>query len=252
MGGVFARARRFGNRRRAITGSVQASTTRRRFETLGIVTAAVSAVALCARLAATPIDGAVAWAVLAVVVGYVLADLLSGVVHWAGDRFGSVDTPVFGPAFVRPFREHHQQPGAITTHGFVETNGNNSIASLTGLLPAWLLPVEAGSAAAWFGTAVLVATMAALFCTNQFHKWAHDARPPRIVSLLQRARFILPPVHHDVHHSAPHDRHYCITTGWLNSPLAHVRFFDGLEWLVVHVLRRTPHREATLRGDVPA
>src|SRR5262245_27334545 len=40
----------------------------------------------------------------AALLGWMLADLFSGVVHWALDSFGSVRTPVFGPAFIRPFR----------------------------------------------------------------------------------------------------------------------------------------------------
>jgi ubiquitin-conjugating enzyme E2 variant len=42
--------------------------------------------------------------------GWLLADLFSGLVHWALDSFGSVRTPVLGPAFIRPFREHHADP----------------------------------------------------------------------------------------------------------------------------------------------
>ena len=43
----------------------------------------------------------------ALIAGWLLADLFSGLVHWALDSFGSVRTPIFGPAFIRPFREHH-------------------------------------------------------------------------------------------------------------------------------------------------
>src|SRR5262245_28317038 len=54
------------------------------------------------------------WVTTAVLAGYLLADLLSGVVHWMGDTLGDENARWFGPAFARPFREHHDDPRGIS------------------------------------------------------------------------------------------------------------------------------------------
>ena len=62
--------------------------------------------------------------------GWLASDLLSGFLHWALDSLGSVNTPIVGKSFIRPFREHHIDPTAMTYHDFVETHGSSCFAAL--------------------------------------------------------------------------------------------------------------------------
>ena len=78
-----------------------------------------------------------------VVLAYLAADFLSGFVHFLADNFGSYDTPILGPNFIQPFREHHVDPKRIVGHDFVDANGNNSLASLPFMLAVWVIvPLE--------------------------------------------------------------------------------------------------------------
>ena len=171
---------------------------------------------------------------VAAVAGYIVSDFLSGFVHWAGDTVGDESTPILGPNFVRPFRFHHVDPEDITRHDFVETNGNNCIVAAPVLaLVLLLLPKTTG---ALFYICTLIAfTALFVFCTNQFHKWAHMKTPARWVRLLQRAGLILSPEHHVVHHTAPRDKYYCITVGWMNPVLEKIRFFRFCEAVVTRL-----------------
>ena len=168
------------------------------------------------------------WIALTALTGYLGADFISGVVHWAGDTIGDEETPFLGKNFVMPFRQHHVDPKDIARHDFVETNGNNCIVALAPLGLAYvLMPSETGFR-------FYVATLMGFLClfivaTNQFHKWAHADAPPRFAQLLQRQGLILSPTHHNVHHALPHDRHYCITVGWMNPLLNRIGFFRGAE-----------------------
>jgi hypothetical protein len=168
------------------------------------------------------------WVGITALTGYLGADFLSGVVHWAGDTIGDEATPFLGKNFVMPFRQHHVDPKDIARHDFVETNGNNCIVALAPLGLAYLLmPCQTG-----FG--FYAATLMGFLClfivaTNQFHKWAHSDTPPRFARALQRWGLILSPAHHNVHHALPHDRHYCITVGWMNPLLNRIGFFRAAE-----------------------
>jgi ubiquitin-conjugating enzyme E2 variant len=184
------------------------------------------------------------WAPLAAFVGMLFADFISGFVHWMFDTWGSVDTPVVGRLAIRTFRHHHVDQKAITRHDFIETNGHNialsTICAVFGIL--WCDPAKPTLPGVFFGMSGAF-SIVFVSLTSQIHKWAHEDEPSRVIRFLQRARIILSPSHHAVHHAAPYNRNYCITIGWMNGPLRAVRFFETLERLITAVTGVIPRKD---------
>lgn len=170
------------------------------------------------------------------VAGIFAADFLSGLVHWAADTWGSVRFPVIGKAFIRPFREHHVDPTAITRHDIIETNGDNCLMTLPVLLCMcyrYFTLDQEGIQARYGSDCFLFSLVVFSMLTNQIHKWSHTYFGlPLWVQKLQDWHIILPRKHHRIHHVSPHETYFCITTGWLNYPLELIRFWPCLEWII--------------------
>jgi plasmanylethanolamine desaturase len=165
--------------------------------------------------------------------GLCLADFMSGLVHWAADTYGSPSMPIFG-GFVRTFREHHADQVDITRHDFIETNGDVCMFSSPVHLGLLLLVEDP------FALSCVLGLFAGSYTNSQIHKWAHSPERPWLIRVAQRARFFLSPPHHALHHSGPHQTHYCITTGWMNPLLDRIGFFRRLEQVLRSVgLERT-------------
>lgn len=219
------------------------ATSHRAYEIAGIATTTALSLWLVVRLCASPrLSGW--WMPLAALSGMLFADFISGLVHWAFDTWGSVETPVLGRLAIRTFRHHHVDEKAITRHDFVETNGHNiGLAVIPAALGVYEVAPEAATLPqVFFGMCCACAALS-VSLTSQVHKWAHQDRAPRVVQLLQRARLILSPAHHAAHHAAPHTRNYCITVGWMNGPLRTVRFFEALERVITAVTGAVPRAD---------
>lgn len=174
----------------------------------------------------------------AILIGLMLADIASGLVHWAADTWGSANWPIIGPSLIRSFREHHFDQKAITRHGFLETNGASCLVS-TPVLASLLF---FSSEIPFLSLCILSMTLWILM-TNQIHKWAHADRVPAAVRFFQESGLVLSPGAHSRHHKGGHLQSYCITTGWMNQILDGVEFFRKAEMLITKVTGAKPRAE---------
>jgi ubiquitin-conjugating enzyme E2 variant len=174
--------------------------------------------------------------------GMVAADLVSGLVHWLADTWGTVEVPILGPTLIKNFREHHADPKALTRKGLIETNGDNCMIVLPAPIWSLFVPVDDARPEWLFVYAFSLSLTFWIMLTNQIHKWAHlewdELSAP--VRFLMRTRLILSVAEHKIHHTIPYESHYCITTGWLNAPLARIGFFRWMEWAAWRVTGAIP------------
>ncbi|CAN6452262.1 unnamed protein product [Victoria cruziana] len=159
--------------------------------------------------------------------GYLVADLGSGVYHWAIDNYGDAGTPFFGPQ-IEAFQGHHRWPWIITRREFA--NNLHALARATAflLLPVDLLPGDPGLHA-FAGT-----FLGCLMFSQQFHAWSHGtkSRLPPLVVALQDAGLLVPRDMHMAHHRPPYDNNYCIVSGVWNRMLDEAKLFEALEMAV--------------------
>ena len=142
-------------------------------------------------------------------VGWLLADLITGAFHWWEDTHQHlVGAPLIGPFIIAPNILHHTQPLAFTEHGFWARNG----ASITAAI------VAAIGLSAIMGPHVWIASMAvggAL--SNEVHRYAHQpSRAPKWYRVLQETGLVQSSKRHAAHHRPPFTANHCILTDWLN------------------------------------
>jgi ubiquitin-conjugating enzyme E2 variant len=173
----------------------------------------------------------------AFVVSQVIADFASGLVHWAGDTWGTIQTPFLGKSVILFFREHHVDPLHMTHRSFFVTNSKPFCIILPFQLHLYYMPIES-IPTFWYLWMWLFLTVSAGL-SNQLHSYAHQPTCNRFIRLLQNWGIIISVKRHKVHHDNL-DLGYCISNGWLNPILDSTGFWRKLEKVITAVTGLEP------------
>jgi len=158
--------------------------------------------------------------ILLLLTGWLIADFLSGVVHWFEDQFITSNTPLLGALVGAPNELHHSDPQAFLASSFFDRSWTTWLA-VAPISLAWLAAF--GFSWAWFA-----ATIGGCLA-NETHAWAHKAVRPAWISALQETGVFQRPAQHSRHHRGSMTTHYCTLSGWLNPWLELIRFWYWLE-----------------------
>ncbi len=170
---------------------------------------------------------------LKILAGWLLADFITGIVHWAQDKLMPRPTRFRILNRIRFDNElHHKQPAAMIRHT-LWGNVNTSV-PIT-------IPI---SAVLLFSGAPDVLTLAVFFSSaaNIVHRWAHMPKamliPP--IRWIQATGLMIDSEQHMRHHANASGlimkedttQIYCPMTCWLNPALDRIRFFPTLERII--------------------
>jgi hypothetical protein len=176
----------------------------------------------------------------ALAAGYFAADFASGLVHWSMDTW--FDERILGRA-VAIAREHHTHPQHILGYSFLEhaTLGSAPSAVVVGIasLVTALLPP---SVATYCLMLVWLVVSSCLLFGTSFHNLCHRGSTSPVVRLARKARLIVAPDHHWMHHRTQ-TIHYCVINGWANPLCDRLLVWRRLERLVQAASGAVPRRD---------
>ncbi|KAG9454087.1 hypothetical protein H6P81_006991 [Aristolochia fimbriata] len=170
--------------------------------------------------------------------GYLAADLTSGLYHWAIDNYGNPDTSIYS-SYINTFQAHHKWPTDVAYYEAV--SGTYKIARGVAFI---LLPLNL------FVTNPLLLSFLGAYggfstFSAHFHEWAHRPKSsvPQIVIMLQNLGLLLPPPKHAKHHRPPHEGSFCTISGLCNDFLDNYGVLLGLEMIIFFWLGIRPRSQ---------
>ena len=112
-----------------------------------------------------------------------VADFVSGVVHWAEDAYARKDTPIIGKWIGEANIEHHSRPRAFVARGWWASSWDLALTGVLVVSGAWWMKLLS-----WHVWVFALISANA----NQVHKWAHRAphENGRFITWLQKFKLL--------------------------------------------------------------
>lgn len=173
-----------------------------------------------------------------------LADWITGFVHWWEDAYGNPQWGFVGKYIVEPNLVHHLDPRDLAPAGYFKLTYISWIAAIMLIAVPWLL-------FDWhpflYLATILIATQA-----NQVHCWAHrtDRENGIIIRGMQQMGIIQSRRHHGQHHRPPWVGHYCILTNYMNPVLDRLDFWNRSEAAIKQLFGIAVLRGSDVRGGL--
>lgn len=150
-----------------------------------------------------------------------MADFITGLIHWIEDTYGLPSWPLIGKAVIEPNIIHHEQPGKLGSDStFIGRNYQT-------VVPAVILVVVVTLFFGFIWQFALVCLLASF--GNEVHTWNHRSKNPFWIKMLQDTAIIQTPAQHAKHHRKPYNVYFCTLTNVMNPILCYFRFWANAE-----------------------
>ena len=127
-----------------------------------------------------------------IIPAYIVADFLSGIIHWFGDTYSGYGLEFLFESFI----EHHEFPTVMCQRDYFQISFDSYL---------FYLVVRA------MGVRTPFSSFLALFIihANYFHRECHKLNKTNLFfTFTQKYGLTLPPKLHHVHHTSPFNRYY--------------------------------------------
>lgn len=161
-----------------------------------------------------------------IVICVVIADLISGLIHWLEDTYCSDNLGGFiGNQICDPNIDHHILPSStFSNNKFINRNW---IQWLSGFIVLLLTVLIFGYCSWQFLLIVFISSFG-----NEIHCWQHTKTNHPVVNFLFDSQLIFSKQGHAKHHKHPYMSYYCIIIGFNNAWMERVNFWRRLESVI--------------------
>lgn len=174
---------------------------------------------------------------------WLLADFITGAIHWWEDTYGNPTWPIIGKYVIMPNIEHHIKPRGLLQGTYFDRVNTSFATAVIVIMILWLC--------GWHSWRMIVCLM---FCVqgNEIHAMGHrsDKENGKIVLFLQKIGLIQRRKTHGWHHKAPYETNFCVMTEFVNPVLNKINFWMRLEWVILKVFRIKVLRGNTIRKGI--
>lgn len=174
---------------------------------------------------------------------WILADFITGIVHWWQDTYGNPNWPIIGKYVVEPNLIHHKNPRNLLKGNYWYRVSTSIVAALVIGPTLWFV--------GWHSWEMIICL---IFSSqgNEVHAISHrtDKENGRFFVFLQKFGIIQRRKTHGWHHSAPYDTNFCVMTEYLNPFLNRLKFWSRMEKFLEKVFGVKVLRGSDVRGGI--